>query len=239
LSETSQNRININPLRILDDKIDGKKDFVKNAPMIDAFLTEKEKKDFEMICSVLKKLNVNFKIDKTLVRGLDYYSNFVFEFNSTCKELEGQPTLVGGGRYANLIKELSGKQDYSSIGFAVGIERIIIAANIEKIEIAEKQNIEVLVTNLSESTRFVSTCILQALRNKCISSVCNFDIIKLTKAFSYAKSINAMFIVIIGKKELENNEVIVKNQKTFKQTNVKIDDLIDFLKEEIKNYKNR
>jgi histidyl-tRNA synthetase len=104
-------------LRIFDDKIDSKKTFVKNAPKLDTFLTPNEKSDFALLCNLLKSRNVKFIVDATLVRGLDYYTNFIFEIVSTSSKLTGQSTICGGGRYAKLISEF-GDKDTSCVGFA-------------------------------------------------------------------------------------------------------------------------
>ncbi|MDE5599554.1 MAG: histidine--tRNA ligase, partial [Ureaplasma sp.] len=125
LTQDSIDRIEINPLRILDDKIDSKKDFVINAPKLEKYLTKEEKEEFNLILDSLTKLGISYEIDHSLVRGLDYYTKTVFEFVSTLDVL-GKSTIIGGGNYSNLIKEIGGP-DYEGLGFGLGIERIIIA----------------------------------------------------------------------------------------------------------------
>jgi histidyl-tRNA synthetase len=229
LSELSQLRIETNPLRILDDKEDGKKDFVKNAPKIDKFLTVDEKKNFETICHILKTMEIDFKIDSSLVRGLDYYTNFIFEINSTDERLAGQPTIIGGGRYANLVKELGGPE-CSCVGFALGIERLLLILDYENIKLPKPKSIDVVVANLSEKTQISSIFILALLRASGISAVCKFDSYKLSKSFNYAETLNARFVIILGDKELAENKVVIKNQKTLKQEVVAIDKIVDFIK---------
>ncbi|MDR3330583.1 MAG: histidine--tRNA ligase [Mycoplasmataceae bacterium] len=230
LSELSQSRIESNPLRILDDKEDGKKDFVKNAPKIDKYLSDKEKADFKLICDTLKTLNLNYKIDQTLVRGLDYYTNFIFEINSTDKRLEGQPTLIGGGRYANLVKELGGPE-CSCIGFALGIERLSLALEYEKIKLVEPSKIDVVVACFEEQISQQAAIIaLAMLRSSGISAVCKFDATKLVKSFNYAESLNARFVLILGMKELKEQKVVIKNQKTMKQETIPLDKIVEYIK---------
>lgn len=229
LSQLSQTRLDSNPLRILDDKEDAEKDFVKNAPQIDAFLTTEEKQRFQNICNTLKAMEINFKVDKTLVRGLDYYTNFVFEINSTDERLAGQPTLIGGGRYANLVKELDGP-DCSCVGFALGIERLLLVLQYENLQISEPVNTEIVVASLSEKTNPAAIVMLALLRSNAISAVCKFDTYKLTKHFDYASSLNAKFVIILGEKELQEQKVVIKNQKTLKQETISFDKIVDFIK---------
>jgi histidyl-tRNA synthetase len=230
LSELSQSRIESNPLRILDDKVDGKKDFVKNAPKVDKFLTEKEKTDFTLICDTLKSLNLKYKIDQTLVRGLDYYTNFIFEINSTDKRLEGQPTLIGGGRYANLVKELGG-QECSCIGFALGIERLLLVLEYENIKLTKPSQIDVVVACFDDKISQQAAIIaLAILRSSGISAVCKFDATKLVKSFNYAESLNARFVLILGVKELKEQKVVIKNQKTMKQETIALDKIVEYVK---------
>lgn len=234
LSEDSIKRIDTNPLRILDDKVDGKKDFVKNAPKIDSFLSKEEVEYFEQLTTILKGLSVNFTIDKTLVRGLDYYTNFVFEINSTSDVLKGQPTLVGGGRYSYLVKELGGT-DLSCCGFAIGLERILIQMAAEKQELLKPDSIDVCVACLSNNykVKFTALVICNILKLSGISCVANFDSTKIEKHFKYAKDNNVKFVVIIGEKEFEQNKVIVKDQTSLTQKEVPSDDLVKYLKDNI------
>jgi histidyl-tRNA synthetase len=228
LTELSQSRIETNPLRILDDKEDGKKDFVKNAPKIDKFLTDEEKHNFELICRALKTAEINFTVDQTLVRGLDYYTNFIFEINSTDERLSGQPTIIGGGHYANLVKELGG-EECSCVGFALGIERLLLILEYENIKLPQNKPIDVVIANLSEKNSFAPTLILAYLRASGISAVCKFDTFKLAKSFSYAKALNARFVIILGEKELAENKLLIKNQKTMKQEIVELNKIVDFI----------
>lgn len=122
LTSLSQNRIHTNPLRIIDDKVDGVKEFVKAAPRVSEFWTDVEKKRFEQLQMMLNTLNIPFQVNCNLVRGLDYYTNFVFEFVKN--DAGSQDTLVAGGRYNNLVNEI-GKIDLPAVGFSVGVERLV------------------------------------------------------------------------------------------------------------------
>ena len=231
LTPDSINRINSNPLRILDDKIDGKKDFVKNAPKIDEFLTQQEVEYFNNILVELKKQKIPFVIDPTMVRGLDYYTNFVFEINSTEPKLAAQSTLLGGGRYNNLLAKL-GAKDEGCIGFACGIERIIEQLELENISLKTNGNIKIVVAPLDAKCNSVALDILNKLRDNNIGAICNFNAYKIRNHFNLADKTQCEQIIIIGEKEMANKKVLIKNQKTLKQTEVAINKIIEFLKGE-------
>jgi histidyl-tRNA synthetase len=174
-------------------------------------------------------MGVPYKIDQSLVRGLDYYTNFVFEINSTDERLAGQPTLIGGGRYGNLVKELDGP-DCSCVGFALGIERILLTLEYENVKIAEPFNVDVVVANLNDKNNTTAIVVLALLRSSAISAVCKFDTLKLPKHFDYAASLNAKYVIILGDKELAEQKVVIKNQKTLKQETVAFDKMVDYIK---------
>jgi histidyl-tRNA synthetase len=174
-------------------------------------------------------MQIDFKIDRSLVRGLDYYTNFVFEINSKDEKLAGQPTLIGGGRYANLVKELDGP-DCSCVGFALGIERLLLVLEYEKIKIADPINTEIVIASLSEKTNSAAIVMISLLRSNGISAVCKFDTYKLTKHFDYATSLSAKYVIILGEKELQDQKVTIKNQKTLKQETIAFDKIVDFIR---------
>lgn len=222
LSDDSKARLDKNPLRILDDKIDGQKDFVKNAPRINQFYSEEIKTYFETVVAFLKASDVNFEVDTTLVRGLDYYTDTAFEFVSISGSAGSQSTLIGGGRYQNLVKEFGGP-DLSGIGFGLGIERIIneLIDVIDESEIVTNPHIYVL--NIAENRQLETMKLVELFRNNGFITEWNTKPTKLTKAFEKADASNAHVLVIAGDKELSNNEVTIKmhgNQHTVKITEV-------------------
>ncbi|MCQ3915727.1 MAG: histidine--tRNA ligase [Mycoplasmoidaceae bacterium] len=230
LTEDSQARLDRNPLRILDDKIDGKKDFVKVAPKITQFATNEEIEYFKKITDALTELQIPYAIDDTLVRGLDYYCNFIFEIESTSELLKGQPTLIGGGRYNTMIKELGG-DDANCVGFALGIERLLVALtgnSVLKKAIDDYKHIDVVVANLSEDTNLISTMICKMLRIAGFSCTTNRNTTKLEKHFKYAESQGAKYVIIVGPKDVKKQSVLIKNQLTMKQEEVKIAKLVDY-----------
>ena len=230
LTPDSLARLDKNPLRILDDKIDGKKEFVKLAPKVTQFATADEIAYFKKITDALAELQVPYVIDETLVRGLDYYCNFIFEIESTSDLLKGQPTLVGGGRYNSMIKELGG-DDANCVGFALGIERLLVALTgngaLNK-AIDEYKKIDVVVANLAEETSLVSSMICKMLRIAGFSCTTNRNTTKLEKHFKYAQSQNAKYVIIVGPRDVKKQVVLVKNQLTMKQEEVKVSKLVEY-----------
>jgi histidyl-tRNA synthetase len=175
-------------------------------------------------------MNIKYKVDHTLVRGLDYYTNFVFEINSTDARLSGQPTLIGGGRYNNLVKEIGGPE-CGCVGFATGIERLLLALEYEKKELQPLKTIDVVIANLSSTTLMTSIVLLALLRSSGLSAICKFDTFKLPKHFSYAESQKAKYVIILGEKELKDQKLIIKNQKSLKQEIVAIDQMVAHIKD--------
>ena len=237
LTLDSINRINSNPLRILDDKIDGKKSFVKNAPKINNYLTKEEVEYFDSILAELKKQNIPFVIDSTLVRGLDYYTNFVFEINSTETKLAAQSTLLGGGRYNNLLAKL-GANDEGCIGFACGIERIIEQIELENIKLKTNNNaVKIVIAPLDAKCNSIAIDTLIRLRQNNISAICNFNSYKIRSHFNLADKTQCEQVIIIGEKELRKNKILIKDQKTLEQVEVDIKKIIDFLRDKYEIYR--
>ena len=225
LTSTSITRLNDNPLRILDTKIDFEKELIKNAPKIIDFLSSEDKEHFNKVLFYLEKLNIKYEIDHFLVRGLDYYCNTVFEIQSSL--LGSQSALCGGGRYDYLIEELGGKHT-PAIGFAAGIERLIIALD-NKIKLDDSPDIY-LVT-LGESTIDVGLNFAAKLRRKCSLNVISDMFQKNMKSqLKEANKLNAKYAIIIGENELANKEVIIKNMLTGNQESIHFNQVINYFK---------
>ncbi|TPI01589.1 histidine--tRNA ligase [Mycoplasma struthionis] len=157
LTEISLTRLEKNVLRILDDKEEIQKDFVKNAPKLLDYLSKEEKEDFEHLTKLLKEFNIEYKINPNLVRGLDYYNDVVFEFVSTSEALGSQSTILGGGRYDGMIKSFGGP-NLNSIGFAFGVDRLseIINYNISNYpEISNQTDILIGFLNEDEASEII------------------------------------------------------------------------------------
>lgn len=228
LTQDSLNRLEKNPLRILDDKIDGKKDFIKNAPKFKDFYTKESKEYFDEIKENLSAYEIDFEVDEKLVRGLDYYTDIVFEFVSVSGEAGSQSTLLAGGRYDNLVKQMGGPE-LSGIGFATGIERLMIEIEKTIPEDAIDTTPAAFVCAISEITEKPSLEIANLLRSAGISSEWLPRSYKIQKALEKYESSGCNVAVLIGEKELAVGNVIVRVGK--KQEEIKISELIEYISE--------
>jgi histidyl-tRNA synthetase len=201
LCATCKERKIKNPLRVLDCKVPNCKEIVKNAPRTMDYLDEECKSHFEELQSLLTQLNIPYEIDTGIVRGLDYYTKTVFEFVN-----EEGFTLCGGGRYDNLIHELDEKQNIPSVGFGMGIERIIYFLDKEGVELEAEPAIELYVGILGNEAKAAAYKIVNELRNADIVVETDYMDRSVKAQMKYANKISVKNTVIIGADELTNQE---------------------------------
>ena len=226
LTDVSKKRLKVNPLRILDTKVDFEINIIKNAPKIIDYLEDPDKKHFETILNSLEKINIKYEIDHRLVRGLDYYSRTVFEIHSDL--LGSQAALCGGGRYDYLIKELSGPST-PAIGFAAGIERLIIA--MDKEEHNFSINPDIYIITLGQEAIDYSLNIMKELRlNDNLSVVSDTLKRNLKSQMKEANKLNVSHVIIIGDNEIKNKKLIVKNMETGTQEEISINKISQYFK---------
>lgn len=217
LCSDCQKRFDTNILRLLDCKDEKCKPFQKDAPKTFDYLCEDCKEHFDELLSYLEGLNVSYELDGHLVRGLDYYTKTVFEIKHS--SLGAQDTIIGGGRYDGLIEELGGKVT-PSIGFAGGIERIILALKNENVTVPELKKCQVYIAVLSESARIFSLKLSQNLRDRGI--VVEMDLMKrnIRNQMKYADRLGAKYVLIIGDDELEKGVLTIRDMETGQQVEV-------------------
>lgn len=225
LCDTCKERLSKNPLRILDCKYDGEREYIKNAPKTLDYLNEESKSYFEEVKSSLESLGIPFIEDSTLVRGLDYYSHTVFEIISDIPELGKANTLCGGGRYDGLV-ELLGGPSTPGIGFAMGIERIIILLKELECYVPDKE-LDVFVMNL-DNTNYAFQ-IIDDLRLSEFSVETDYTGKNMKGMWKLVDKLNPKFVLIIGEDERVNDYITVKDNITKEETKVKTSDLIDYL----------
>lgn len=225
LCDTCKERLSKNPLRILDCKYDGEREYIKNTPKTLDYLNEESKSYFEEVKSSLESLGIPFVEDSTLVRGLDYYSHTVFEIISDIPELGKANTLCGGGRYDGLV-ELLGGPSTPGIGFAMGIERIIILLKELECYVPDKE-LDVFVMNL-DNTNYAFQ-IIDDLRLSEFSVETDYTGKNMKGMWKLVDKLNPKFVLIIGEDERVNDYITVKDNITKEETKVKTSDLIDYL----------
>ena len=226
-SEISQNRYKENTLRLLDTKSKKEQLILNDAPKISEYYTYEDSYHFEKVKELMKVLDIPFKINPKLVRGLDYYSRTVFEFTSN--KLGAQDALIGGGRYDSLLSDLGGKST-PSIGFAAGLERFLIAMQDNEI----KPYIDVYIACLFEGAISESLFLSNKLRNLNLSVISDPLRRSLKAQMREANKINANYIIIIGEEELSNELFVVKNLQERNQKNFTKSEIIKFFKEKYK-----
>lgn len=225
LTETSQNRVKNNPLRILDTKIDHEKEIIKNAPGIGEFLTTEDNAHFEEVKALLNALSIPFVIDAQMVRGLDYYTRTTYEITSNA--LGAQDALCGGGRYDKLVETLGGKPT-AAVGFAAGIERLLLALESKIAESSDKP-IQIYIIGMAEDARSVCQVLAQELRDQGFSVTTDLLRRSLKSLLREANRSRAKISIIIGDDELANNTILVKNMETGEQVTILKNNLIEYL----------
>tara|TARA_Y100000746_G_scaffold17084_1_gene13491 strand:- start:4151 stop:5419 length:1269 start_codon:yes stop_codon:yes gene_type:complete len=225
LEEKDLTRLNSNPLRILDSKSSETQEILTNGPRISEYLPKKSLEMMDMIVSTFSQ-ECEIQIDQNLVRGLDYYTGFVFEAISS--NLGAQDAYLGGGRYDNLCKHLGGK-DLPAIGMAIGIERLSLLSNVLE---GDKTSISIIIiSNNTEPKAYKIAHDLRSLNNNI-----NFDIQlsdgSLKSKLRRANKDNADYAIIIGEEELKSNTVIVKplSDNDSEQSTMDLNDLDNFIK---------
>ena len=224
-SPISQNRLETNALRLFDSKnSEDQKILNENAPFIFDFISDDDLVHFNQLITILEKMNIPYYHDKKLVRGLDYYTRTTFEITSD--KLGAQDALCGGGRYDKLIEQLGGKNT-PAIGFAAGVERLLMI--IDENDIKPIQALNVYVAMLGEKVipkAMASINDLRTLDNLSISIETNRRSLKAQMREANRK--NATFVIIIGENEIDKNLVLIKNMINSEQTEVQLKNLKQF-----------
>lgn len=217
LCSDCQNRINNNPLRILDCKVDGASEIINNAPQLKDFLGEDSLNYYQTIKDILDTYNIKYVDDPSLVRGLDYYNDIVFEIKDDADQAKN--TLIGGGRYDRLCSELGGPE-MPSIGFAIGIERLLdtIKRNQENILDDFKPEVDVYFSVSNQEERNKAYPLMLQLRDGLIVD-CNYNDRSYKKNLQTAIKLNAMYLV-----SFDEDKLIIRNLETKEEQEIEIKD---------------
>lgn len=221
LCETCNSRLEKNPMRILDCKSPVCSKIAQGAPKITDYLCDECKEHFASVQKYLDAAGVEYTVNPTIVRGLDYYTKTVFEFVTDF--IGAQGTVCGGGRYDGLIEELGGKH-LPSLGFAMGIERLLMLMDKQGIEIPQPSTCDLYVAVMGESASLKSFEIIKAVRS--CGLIAETDIVGrgLRAQMKYADKIGAKFSMVLGDNEIEQGKAVVKNMSSGEQTEIVLDD---------------
>lgn len=222
LCEDCQRRIEKNPLRLLDCKVDGEKEFVEDAPKIETCFCDECREHFNQVQKFLQAAKVDFEIDSRLVRGLDYYTKTAYEIQYT--PLGAQAAVAGGGRYDGLVEEIGGNPT-PGIGFAMGIERILIALEKQNLLKSTENKSEVFIVASGAEAEVYAFEILTDLRRRNISATMDFAKRTMKAQMKQAAKSGAKFALIIGEDEVNSKTVTIKNLETSEQEKISLQDL--------------
>lgn len=223
LCEDCKRRIQTNPIRVLDCKVQYCKEVLKNAPLIIDNLSKECESEFKKLQEILTKNGIKFEIDPKLVRGLDYYTKTAFEFVSD--EIGSQSAVLGGGRYDNLVEFLGGKPTYG-VGFALGIERIMEILSSKDYKIQRKK---IYLCALDDKFIDQIYTICLNLRDEYEVEI-SYEAKNATKHLKNADNINANVFLCVGEDEAKNSEIWYKNLQNKQDKKIKISDIKQELK---------
>ena len=225
-----QSRLHTNPMRILDCKVDRDKEAIKTAPRITDFLNEESKAYYEQVKAYLDDLGIPYIEDPNLVRGLDYYTHTAFELMMDNPNYDGAiTTLCGGGRYNGLLELLDGPSE-TGIGFALSIERLLLALEEEGIELDIEENLDLFIVTMGDQADRYAVKLLNHLTHNGIKADKDYLQRKIKGQMKQADRLGAKFTIVIGDQELENNKIDVKNMTTGESETIELDALVEYFK---------
>ncbi|MCZ0702350.1 histidyl-tRNA synthetase [Natronobacillus azotifigens] len=233
LCSDCQVRLAQNPLRVLDCKKDREHPAMKTAPSILSYLTEEADAYFTKVKAFLDIMDISYHVDPNLVRGLDYYNHTAFEIMSDAEGFGAITTLAGGGRYNGLVEELGGPET-PGIGFALSVERLLMALEAENIELPIDDALDSYVIAMGEKAELKTAELVNQLRQAGIQVDKDYQGKKFKAQFKAADRLKAKFVLILGENELAENKIEIKNMQTGEQVSISLPDIVSYLTEQIK-----
>ena len=223
LCDTCKSRLDRNPMRILDCKSPICHEIAEGAPVVIDYLCDECKEHFENVQKYLKAQNIEYTINPQIVRGLDYYTKTVFEFVSN--SIGAQGTVCGGGRYDGLVEELGG-QPTPSLGFAMGIERLMLLMEAQGCEFPEAEKPDLFIVALGEKATLKAVEIAKDMREEGFSALLDLNQRSVRAQMKYADKLGAKFNVVIGDNEVEAKTAKLKNMQTGEETEINLDTFV-------------
>lgn len=224
LCDTCKSRLDRNPMRILDCKSPICHEIAEGAPVVIDYLCDECKEHFENVQKYLKAQNIEYTINPQIVRGLDYYTKTVFEFVSN--SIGAQGTVCGGGRYDGLVEELGG-QHTPSLGFAMGIERLMLLMEAQGCEFPDAEKPDLFIVALGEKATLKAVEIAKDMREEGFSALLDLNQRSVRAQMKYADKLGAKFNVVIGDNEVEAKTAKLKNMQTGEETGINLDTFVN------------
>ena len=230
MSEEEKERLVKNPLRILDTKNQALQDVLDGAPKLLDYLDDESREHFAQLCGLLDAVGIQYEINPKLVRGLDYYNKTVFEWVTST--LGAQGTVCGGGRYDGLVEQLGGHAT-SGVGFAMGLERLVLLVQEVNKSIPVKSAVDIYVVYQGEGTTLAAFQLAEKLRSELphLSTMLHCSGGNFKKQFKRADKSGATLALVLGESEVQNNQVVVKHLLgTAEQQTIDVANLIEHVK---------
>ena len=230
MSEEEKERLVKNPLRILDTKNQALQDVLDGAPKLLDYLDDESREHFAQLCGLLDAVGIQYEINPKLVRGLDYYNKTVFEWVTSA--LGAQGTVCGGGRYDGLVEQLGGHAT-SGVGFAMGLERLVLLVQEVNKSIPVKSAVDIYVVYQGEGTTLAAFQLAEQLRSELphLSTMLHCIGGNFKKQFKRADKSGATLALVLGESEVQNNKVVVKHiLGAAEQQTIDVDNLIEHVK---------
>ena len=232
LCEDCNERLEKNPLRILDCKVDQENKILKDAPKTLDYLNEESKERFDKVKEYLDILEITYEVNPSIVRGLDYYNHTVFEIEAKVEGFGSNNVIGAGGRYNGLVNQLDGPET-PCVGFASGIGRIVMALDLENIKLPIVDDIDLFIMYVNEEEKKYAAYLAQELRLAGFIVDTEYTGRGLKAQFKQADRLKAKFISVLNSEDLDNNEIKIKNNKTKEEEIISLDALIYYLDEQI------
>lgn len=224
LCDTCKDRLDRNPMRILDCKSPVCSEIAKDAPVMLDYLCDECKEHFEKVQSYLKAQDIEFNINPKIVRGLDYYTKTVFEFVSD--SIGAQGTVCGGGRYDGLVEELGG-QKTASLGFGMGLERLMLLMEAQNCPFPEPQTADLFIVALGDKAVIKALEISKDMRAEGFGCLMDLNQRSVRAQMKYADKLGAKFNLVIGDNEVESGSAKLKNMATGEETDIQLETFVN------------
>ncbi|PKM51872.1 MAG: histidine--tRNA ligase [Firmicutes bacterium HGW-Firmicutes-7] len=226
LCSTCKDRLEKNPLRILDCKNESCNTIIQDAPLMLDHLGDDCKAHFEELLALLDAMEIKYSVNPWIVRGLDYYTKTVFEFIS--KEIGAQGTVCGGGRYNGLIEECGGSPT-PAVGFGAGIERLLMTIEASNGKIQYEKSVDLYIGTMGAAATRKAASLVNTLRKNNINAEMDLIGRSVKAQMKYANKIGARYSIILGENELSENKGLLKNMQDSEQIEISLDEIINFM----------